>query len=53
MDEREAAQHLPVFQRPRWAVQASYFAGRLAGHDLTGSSTRRTTARACAMPVTP
>ena len=33
--------HLDVFRRFRWAVQAAYFAGRLATNDLTGITGRR------------
>lgn len=33
--------HLDVFRRFRWAVQAAYFAGRLAANDLTGITGRR------------
>ncbi len=32
--------HLDVFRRFRWAVQAAYFARRLATRDLTGVSER-------------
>ena len=33
---REIAEGLPVMLRFRWAVQADYFAWRIAAHDLTG-----------------
>ena len=32
----EEMQHLDAFRRFRWAVQAAYFAHRLATHDMTG-----------------
>lgn len=32
----EELEHVDAFRRFRWAVQAAYFAGRVAVHDLTG-----------------
>ena len=36
MTPAEVERALPVLLRFRWAVQADYFARRIAEHDLTG-----------------
>ena len=47
----EVERALPVLLRFRWAVQADYFARRIAEHDLTGSPARPTTRGAWKTPA--
>ena len=42
--------HLDAFRRFRWVVQGTYFAWRLAAHDLTGGIDGRTTRRVSTTP---